>query len=135
VVDVGFVGTRADARKLRRGLVRDGFAARIERVRGRAQDDPERGPLGFLVRSGRFATEAEAEALRERLTAAGRTGLRVVFTGEDGGPDVRPVGRQRPGHRSGPLRRDGRTPPWRRTWCPVASRSARWPAAAPRWRR
>ena len=84
VVDVGFVGTRAAARELRRGLIRDGFAARIERVRGRAQDDPERGPLGFLVRSGRFATEAEDEALRARLAAAGRAGLRVVFTGEDG---------------------------------------------------
>jgi hypothetical protein len=90
VVDVGSAGTRAAARELRRELVDDGFAARIERVRGRAQDDPERGPLGFLVRSGRFTTEAGAEALRERLTAAGRTGLRVVFTGEDGGPTSGP---------------------------------------------
>ena len=90
VVDVGFLGTRAAARELRRELVRDGFAARIERVRGRAQDDPARGPLGFLVRSGRFTTEAQAVALRERFVAAGRPAPRVVFTGEDGGPTSGP---------------------------------------------
>jgi hypothetical protein len=90
VVDVGFLPTRAAARKLRRELRRDGFTARIEPVRGRAQDDPERGPLGFLVRSGRFASEAEAVALRDRLVAAGRPQPRVVFSGEDGRPTSGP---------------------------------------------
>jgi len=90
VVDVGFLPTRAAAQHLRRQLVRDGFAARIEVVRTRAQDDPERGPLGFLVRSGRLATEAQAVALRERFVAAGRPAPRVVFSGEDGGPTSGP---------------------------------------------
>jgi hypothetical protein len=46
---------------------------------------PRPARSGFLVRSGRFATEAEAAARRERLVTAGYPGPRVVFTGEDGG--------------------------------------------------
>jgi Phosphodiester glycosidase/SPOR domain len=50
----------------------------------RAPDDPTPGPLGYLVRIGSFATEAEANGVRDRLAAHGYTGLRVVYTGEDG---------------------------------------------------
>jgi hypothetical protein len=85
VVDVGFLAARGPARELRRRLAGEGVRARVERVVGRAQDDPERGPLGFLVRAGRFGAEAEAIALRDRLVAAGHRTARVVFTGEDGG--------------------------------------------------
>ena len=84
VVDVAFVPTRGAAHELERRLAHDGFEKRTDRIGQRAQDDPQHGPLGYLVRSGRFATEAEAVAQRERLVAAGYTGLRVVFTGEDG---------------------------------------------------
>ena len=90
VVDVAFLPTRAAARQLERRLAADAVNARTERIAERAQDDPERGPLGYLVRAGRFATEAEAVAERTRLTAAGYSGLRVVFTGEDGGRTTGP---------------------------------------------
>jgi hypothetical protein len=42
------------------------------------------------VRTGSFATEAEANALRDQLTADGYTGLRVVYTGEDGSETTGP---------------------------------------------
>lgn len=89
-VDVGFTATRAEARELRRRLAYAGYAARIERVRERAPDDPQRGPLGFLVRTGAFAEEPAATALRTELVAAGYAGARVVFTGEDGGRTTGP---------------------------------------------
>jgi Phosphodiester glycosidase len=62
----------------------------VLQVDRRAADDPERGPLGYLVRVGSFASETEAIALRDRLAADGYTGLRVVFTGEDGGHTTGP---------------------------------------------
>jgi len=40
--------------------------------------------LGYLVRTGSFATEAEANALKTRLITDGYTSARVVYTGEDG---------------------------------------------------
>ena len=89
-VDVAFLPTRAQAEALAGRLGRDGYAARVERVAQRAPDDPEPGPLGYLVRTGSFAVEAEAIALRDRLTAGGYAGPRVVFTGEDGGRTTGP---------------------------------------------
>jgi hypothetical protein len=89
-VDVGFTATRAEARGLRRRLRDAGYAARIERVRQRAPDDPQRGPLGYLVRTGAFTDEAAAVALRTELVAAGYEAARVVFTGEDGGRTTGP---------------------------------------------
>src|ERR687893_801778 len=50
----------------------------------RPPDDPARGPLGFLVRTGRFATRAEADARAAELRAAGLTVRGSVFTAEDG---------------------------------------------------
>lgn len=90
-VDVAFVRTRSEARALASELrAKDWPAVRTRRVSERAQDDRARGPLGYLVRAGAFATEAEAIALRDRLTAAGRPGGRAVFTGEDGGRTTGP---------------------------------------------
>jgi hypothetical protein len=85
VVDVAFAPTRDAARAVRDALRADGYDARVQRVAQRAPDDPARGPLGFLVRSGAFAAEPDAIALRERLVAAGYASPRVVYTGEDGG--------------------------------------------------
>ncbi len=90
VVDVDFAATRAEARELRRGLRDSGYSARVERVRKRAPDDPEAGPLGYLVRVGAFADEAAAMALRGELVAEGHAAARVVFTGEDGGHTTGP---------------------------------------------
>jgi len=42
------------------------------------------------VRVGRFGSEAEANALRAELTDLGYTGLRTVYTGEDGGRTTGP---------------------------------------------
>jgi hypothetical protein len=83
-VDVAFTATRAAARALRRRLRDAGYAARVERVRTRASDDPRPGPLGYLVRTGAFAGEPEAESLAEELVAAGFPDADAVFTGEDG---------------------------------------------------
>jgi hypothetical protein len=89
-VDVDFTATRAEARALRRRLRDAGYAARIELVRKRAPDDPQRGPLGYLVRTGAFAEESSADGLRTELVAAGYAAARVVFTGEDGRPTTGP---------------------------------------------
>jgi hypothetical protein len=89
-VDVGFRADRSAAETLADELRADGHDPSVLRISERAPDDPERGPLGWLVRVGGFQTEAEAIALRDRLTAEGYAGTRVVFTGEDGGRTTGP---------------------------------------------
>jgi Phosphodiester glycosidase/SPOR domain len=89
-VDVGFRARRADAEALAAELRADGHDPSVIRVSQRADDDPERGPLGWLVRVGSFASEAEATALRDRLVAEGYASPRVVYTGEDGGRTTGP---------------------------------------------
>src|SRR5688500_16342461 len=83
-VDVAFKADRAAAEQLAAQLERDGYEARIEIISQRAPDDPQTGPLGYLVRTGLFTTQAEADALRAELTSKGYTGSRTVYTGEDG---------------------------------------------------
>ncbi|MBD1381822.1 phosphodiester glycosidase family protein [Metabacillus arenae] len=84
-VDVDFVDTYKQAKTLAKKLKNDGYnEIRIDRVTERAMDDKEKGPLGFLVRVGVFQLEADAVALQQKLSDNGYTGLRVVFTGEDG---------------------------------------------------
>jgi hypothetical protein len=89
-VDVALTATRAEARALRRRLRDAGYAARVERVRRRAFDDPRPGPLGYLVRAGAFSGKAEADSVAEELVAAGFADADVVFTGEDGRPTTGP---------------------------------------------
>lgn len=89
-VDVAFVSSRAAAEDVAARLRSDGYKPRIEEVADRAPDDPEGGPLGYLVRTGSFATQAGADALRAELAAKGYTGLRTVYTGEDGGKTTGP---------------------------------------------
>jgi hypothetical protein len=84
-VDVAFKADRASAEQVAAQLEADGHDARIETITERAPDDPQTGPLGYLVRTGSFTTQAEADALRAELAAKGYTGLRTVYTGEDGG--------------------------------------------------
>ncbi|HWO95044.1 MAG TPA: phosphodiester glycosidase family protein [Bacillus sp. (in: firmicutes)] len=84
-VDVDFVETYEQAKSLAKRLQSDGFGEpRIERIMERAMDDKEKGPLGFLVRVGTFQDEADTKALQQKLAEYGYTGLRVVYTGEDG---------------------------------------------------
>lgn len=89
-VDVVFTSTRREARETRARLKRDGYKARLERTAERAPDDPERGPLGWLVRVGRFSTNSHAEARRAELVAEGYSVARVVHTSEDGGKTTGP---------------------------------------------
>jgi hypothetical protein len=83
-IDAGFFADRAAARALAQRLRDDGERPVIERVAGRAPDDPQRGPLGHRVSVGRFDAEASAQPARDRLAALGYTGLRTVHTAEDG---------------------------------------------------
>jgi hypothetical protein len=83
-VDVAFKADLAAAETLAEGLRAEGYEPLIETISERAPDDPQSGPLGYLVRVGSFTTQAEADALRAELTAKGYTGLRTVYTGEDG---------------------------------------------------
>ena len=89
-VDVAFKADRAEAEAVARELKNDGYEPRIEIISERAPDDPQSGPLGYLVRTGSFSTQAGADALRSELTAKGYTGLRTVYTGEDGGETTGP---------------------------------------------
>lgn len=83
-VDVAFRATREAAQTIAKTLQSQGYQPQIRTISVRASDDPESGPLGYLVRVGAFAAEAEAIGLRDQLVARGYTGLRVIFTGEDG---------------------------------------------------
>jgi hypothetical protein len=84
-VDVAFKADHAAAEQLAAQLEADGYDAVIVEVTERAPDDPQTGPLGYLVRTGSFTTQADADALRTELTAKkGYTGLRTGYTGEDG---------------------------------------------------
>lgn len=83
-VDVAFKGDRASAEEIAAQLEDNGYDPEIVEVQDRAPDDPQGGPLGYLVRVGSFTTQTGADALRAELTAKGYPGLRTVYTGEDG---------------------------------------------------
>nr|MBA3794937.1 SPOR domain-containing protein [Rubrobacter sp.] len=89
-VDVAFRADRAAAEEISTRLRADGYKPRVEKVSDRAPDDPADGPSGYLVRVGKFASQAEADALRAELTADGYAGTRTVYTGEDGGKTTGP---------------------------------------------
>jgi hypothetical protein len=89
-VSVGFTAVPADADALALRLAAEGFDARVETITQRAADDPGIGPLGYVVRSGSFATQADATAQRDRIVAAGHASARVDWTGEDGGATTGP---------------------------------------------
>ena len=89
-VDVAFRATPEAAQAIAKSLKAQGYQPRVKPIFKRAPDDPERGPLGYLVRVGSFASEAEAASLRFQLAAGGYSGLRVVNTGEDGGKTTGP---------------------------------------------
>ncbi len=71
-VEVAFVGDRGAAHDLR--------------VRLRAAATTRASPVsgGFSVRTGAFADQAAADALREVLATGGFAGGRTLYTGEDG---------------------------------------------------
>jgi hypothetical protein len=83
-VDVAFETDLAAAKAAAKELSAEGYEPMIEKISERAPDDPQNGPLGYLVRVGSFATRAEADTLRAELTEEGYTGLRTVYIGEGG---------------------------------------------------
>ncbi|MBD2775846.1 phosphodiester glycosidase family protein [Iningainema tapete] len=89
-VDVSFQANQAAAETVAESLRSQGYEPRVQPILQRAQDDPESGALGYLVRVGAFSTEALATDLRNELAAIGYTGIRVVYTGEDGGKTTGP---------------------------------------------
>jgi exopolysaccharide biosynthesis protein len=89
-VDVAFKVDPNEAERLASRLRAEGHSARVDTVSRRAPDAPGSGPLGYLVRTGSFAKSEEANAHRDRLAAAGYTGLRPVYTSEDGAETTGP---------------------------------------------
>ncbi|WP_315787975.1 phosphodiester glycosidase family protein [Fischerella sp. JS2] len=89
-VDVTFQASLKAAQTVAESLKAQGYQPQIKPILQRAPDDPESGPLGYLVRVGAFSTEALAVNLRLQLEAAGYSGLRVVNTAEDGGKTTGP---------------------------------------------
>ena len=73
----------ASARQLADALVAQGFPARAEEVLTPRMADYAGGLLGWRVRVGQFGTQAEADAQRSALVAAGYTAS-SLFTGWDG---------------------------------------------------
>ena len=78
-IDAAVVAERAEADALAVRLGAAGAPVRVDAV-GRGQ----------RVRTGAFATQAEADAERARLTGLGFTGLRTVYSAEDGTPTTGP---------------------------------------------
>jgi hypothetical protein len=74
---------RLSAEELAAALTAAGFAARLEEVVTPALYDVPGGTIGFRVRVGSFASQAEANAELARLRAAGYSGS-SFFTGWDG---------------------------------------------------
>lgn len=89
-VSVAFTAARPDADAVAMQLAAEGFDARVDTIAQRAADDPAPGPLGYVVRSGSFPTQADATAQRDRIVAAGHAAARVDWLGEDGGPTSGP---------------------------------------------
>ncbi|HWM07889.1 MAG TPA: phosphodiester glycosidase family protein [Solirubrobacteraceae bacterium] len=88
-VDVAVVADRAGAEETASRLRAAGFESELTAL-PRPPDDRSRGPLGYLVRSGRFASRPEADARVAAIRAAGLPARGAVFTAEDGGPTSGP---------------------------------------------
>jgi hypothetical protein len=82
-VDVAVVADRDAARDLTHRLRAAGYVAEVERLE-QPPDSSARGPRGYRVHSGLFATKAEADARAAELRAAGLPVRGSVFTAEDG---------------------------------------------------
>jgi hypothetical protein len=89
-VDVAFQTTVRAAQEIADSLRSQGYQPYIQPIVERVLDDLKPGLIGYLVRVGAFATEVEAMNLRSSLAAVGYSGLRVVYTGEDGGTTTGP---------------------------------------------
>ncbi|MEU3609816.1 phosphodiester glycosidase family protein [Streptomyces sp. NPDC035033] len=83
------LGPRDTALDVAEELRARGFEPRVEAVTAPAYADRRAGVLGWTVRAGRYAEEAGAAALADRLRAAGFT-ARTRYTAQDGADDGAP---------------------------------------------
>ncbi|MFE5793266.1 phosphodiester glycosidase family protein [Streptomyces sp. NPDC056503] len=83
------LGPRDTALRVATALSAAGFTPRVEQVTTPEYADRRAGVLGWTVRTGRYADEAAATALVDRLRAAGFT-ARTRYTGQDGTDDDAP---------------------------------------------
>ena len=90
VIDLGFTLDRGEAEASAAKLRAEGYDARVLTVDLTAPDARLPGPVAHLVRLGRFATAAEAQATQTTLVAAGYQRVRVDYTGDDGTPTTGP---------------------------------------------
>lgn len=91
IVDVAFEASLEAAQAVAKSLSAQGYQSRIKTIFKQVRNnDLKRGPLGYLVRIGYFSSETKAINLQERLVAAGYSGSRVVYSGEDGGKTTGP---------------------------------------------
>jgi exopolysaccharide biosynthesis protein len=88
-VDVVVVAKRGEAEAIEADLERRGYDALIVELEA-APDDPRPGPSGYVVRSGEFATQAEADVRTQELRARGYALARSVFTANVGEPTTGP---------------------------------------------
>ncbi|MDR7072392.1 phosphodiester glycosidase family protein [Fictibacillus barbaricus] len=84
MVNVDFLPTKEDAIKLRDQLTAKGYHPFVQTINGRAQDDPQQSPLGYLVRMGPYKEESNAKMISNDLISKGYSDSKTVFTGEDG---------------------------------------------------
>jgi len=90
VIGLGFTLDRGEAEASAAKLRAEGYDARVLTVDLTAPDARLPGPVAHLVRLGRFATAAEAQATQTTLVAAGYQRVRVDYTGDDGTPTTGP---------------------------------------------
>ncbi|MGC0250577.1 phosphodiester glycosidase family protein [Pseudactinotalea sp. Z1748] len=84
-VNVLFTTDQAEARELSRDLTADGYRNRVERIVREIPDDPSStSPVGWVVRTGNFASTEAAAELQDVLESDGHPRGAVRHTGEDG---------------------------------------------------
>jgi exopolysaccharide biosynthesis protein len=84
MVNVDFLPEKEEANKLKETLAVHGYSSFVKTINERAQDDPDRKPLGYLVRMGSYQNEAHATKLKEELVSKGFNDSKVIFVEEDG---------------------------------------------------
>ena len=91
VVDVAFQASLEAAQAVAKSLSAKGYQPRLKTIfKQTRNNDLKPDPLGYLVRVGYFNSETKAINLQERLVAAGYSGSRIVYSGEDGGRTTGP---------------------------------------------
>jgi hypothetical protein len=88
-VEVDVVGTNPEADALVARLKADGFDGYVHPF-PTAPDDPTSGAKDYVVRSGHFSSQAQADSRRQRLLAAGYSRARTDYTSLDGSTTTGP---------------------------------------------